>query len=199
MAIEFLALPSEQVSWLKVVFSREGTWSWLRLRGHGSRILKRADKVDNIDFESNDLMELDLGRSQIQAPVFRMAGQTLDIDFPRSFCVQFDPSLIREGKMLMTGQLAILSRAWYEYYDLNCEPIFTWYRELSRSWKKMFRDEFMVVAVLDDGRKFESRYIHLTSGAIEWWKAGNELKDTTNMTFKYEVVQRTPRKPKVKR
>jgi hypothetical protein len=30
MAIEFIAMPEEQLEWLKAVLSRDGVWCWIR-------------------------------------------------------------------------------------------------------------------------------------------------------------------------
>jgi hypothetical protein len=31
MAIEFIAMPEEQLEWLKAVLARDGVWCWIRL------------------------------------------------------------------------------------------------------------------------------------------------------------------------
>jgi hypothetical protein len=193
MAIEFLALPEEQLPWLKNILAQEGTWCWIRLRGPGSRIVTDPGAFDDVDFQTEDLMELDFGRYAVQEPVFKETGYGIDLDFPRSLVAQFIPSLILERRKLFVGQIGISSKSWYDFYGVDSDPIFAWYRELSRSWKKLFRDDSMVVVHLDTGQVSPSRWVHLSSGAIDWWKRGNELKNSTNLTFKYDVVPRTPR------
>ena len=136
---------------------------------------------------------MDFGRYAVQEPVLRKHGYGVDLDFPRSLAIQFIPSLILDGRKLLVGQIAISSKSWYDFYGVESSSVFAWYRELSRSWKKVFRDESMVVVSGSCGRMTEYRYVHLTVGAIDWWKQGKELKDSTNMTFKYDLVPRTPR------
>ena len=74
MAIEFLALPEEQLPWLKGILAQEGTWCWIRLRGPGSRVVTDPGALDDVDFRTKDLMELDFGRYAVQEPVFKKTG-----------------------------------------------------------------------------------------------------------------------------
>jgi hypothetical protein len=194
MAIEFLALPDEQRPWLKDILKKNGMWCWVRIRGGGSKIIYDPSAIEDTDFGTKNLVEFDLGRAAVRQPVFRETPNGVELDFPRSLAVQFAPSLAIDNCILTVGQLAISSRSWYDFYDVNPDPVSTWFRELTRSWRKAFCDENMVVVNMDDGRVSESRQVHVTAGAIHWWQQGRELKNLTNMTFKYDVVPRTPRK-----
>jgi hypothetical protein len=194
MAIEFLALPEEQRPWLKHILEEEGVWCWVRMSSASSVIITSPNAVDEIDFETEKLVELDFGRDGVMKPVFTDTVSGIALDFPRSLAVQFIPSLILDDHLLTVGQLAISSKGWYEFYGVSPDPLLEWYRGLARSWKRAFDEKRMVVVNGSRGRVTEYRCVHLTHGAVDWWKQGNRLKDPTNMTFEYDVVPRTPRK-----
>ena len=134
MAIEFLALPKEQLEWLRSLLSQRDVWCWIRLFEAGmSRITSDPGDLDALSFDSECLAEIDLGRYEIQQPVFKETGYGVDLDFPRSLAVQFRPSLVLKKRMLTTGQLAISSSSWYEYFGVDAAPVQKWYRTLSIS------------------------------------------------------------------
>jgi hypothetical protein len=196
MPIEFFALPEEQLPWLRELLSDPAVWCWVRLLGKGSRIIEVSEELDLVDFTSTDLIELDFGRGNVQDPVWEQTGYGVDLDFSRSLAVQFDPCLMIGGQELIKGQMAISPKGWYDFYGVNSESVVSWYKRLSKSWKKVFSREDMVVVDLEDGRSIPYRGVHLTAGSVAWWQSGKELKDALDWKFKYDVVPRASRKSK---
>lgn len=194
VAIEFLALPEEQLEWLKDLIGDSNTWCWIgRSPSHSSRMVTSPGDLDIVSFDSEILMEFDLGRFELGKPVFKYVNERKLLDFNQSLAVQFIPSLILKTNQLTEGQLAISARAWYEDVGIDPAPLIGWYRELSRSWKRLFREDKMVV-YRNENEVLEDRYLHLTEGAVKWWEDGGELRTTANEHIKFEVVPRTPRK-----
>ena len=190
MAIEFFATKREQLDWLRTVMSDPDVWCWIRMLRSGSKIVRSETEIMSVDFTSTDLLELDIGRSSVQEPVWGTSARNVVLDFPRSLAIQFDPCSIIDNRTLVKGQLAILSKAWYDYHGVDRELVASWYRNLSRLLRKIFDDKYMAVVELGDGRVISYRDVHLTSGAISWWSSGKDLKDQVGAKFKYELRPR---------
>ncbi len=190
MAIEFFMLPDEQSKWLERTFVSDDSWCWIRRRDADSRLISGPFKTGDLRFDSEKLVELDFGRSSVQTPLFRETPFCTEIDFPRSLAVQFLPSLILKGHMLTVGQLGITSKGWYEYLGIQAQSVVKWYQQLARLLKKTFLREYMAIVKLDDGRVYTYRDIHLSPGAVEWWRKGNELRTPTNDNIRFDVVPR---------
>jgi hypothetical protein len=189
---EFYALPDEQRHWLGEVLADKGVWCVLR-QFEGPRVVcpTGAEFLSDLKFEVDQSARFSLilgHRELVPAPIWRVDGAgKRDIDFTRSEAIQYDPAVVARGSVLLEGQLAIMSKGYYDDLDIDSQPLQKWFNRVARSFARLKAPGAVLVHHTTLGTTKELRGVVLTPGAVAWRKEGRQLKQLIDGAVEFDI------------
>jgi hypothetical protein len=142
--LEFLAMPDEQLRWIKELLANDGIWCVVRRLPPNWQIeqVEDAGFLSNLQLKIPDeigRLQLFFGRSDlVPTPIWRTAENgDRDIDFIRSRAIQFSPSVVVREHVLLEGQMAIMRLGYYEEAGIDPKPLRLWFRDVAKSFVKL--------------------------------------------------------------
>jgi hypothetical protein len=190
--LQFYATPDEQGRWLREVLTDEDVWCVLRPWDAPPVVCPTQARFElelKFDIDQGARYSLMLGHRELVAePIWRVDGAgKRDIDFARSQAIQYCPSVIARGNVLLEGQLAIMNKVYYDDLGLAWEPLQKWFHRVARSLKRLRASGCVLIHHTTRGTSRHLRRVLVTPGALKWRRAGNQLKQLVDGAVEFDI------------
>ena len=123
---------------------------------------------------------------------FTPRGQR-SLNFLQSKAIQFVPSLIVEGRVLLEGRMAIMRKSDYQLHGIPCEPIFGWFHSVAASFKAAVADRavLLIQQKKGSGTIKEWRQVVVSKHAAKWRRNGRLLKQFPRGEVEFDIKLRS--------
>lgn len=189
----FFSTPNEQIGWLRALLANDKFWCVLRVfppqwkieHVNGTKFLEGLQLTKEDDIGG---LQLYIGRTDlVPVPIWDGPSGDRDIDVTRSQAIQFAPSMVADGQILLEGQLAIMRGIHYEKAGIDPKPLRKWFREVTKSFRQLGAGGSIVSRDLRSGEEVDYPFAIATRGAVEWQRSGHRLKQSAKGGYEFEV------------
>lgn len=194
-SLEFLALPSEQVSWLAELLDSRDVWCVRRWMPPNRKIerIQGSDSIHIHSFSTKDDtggFELYFGNKEFaDSPIWQTGGHgSIDIDFVRSQAIQYCPSMLVQDSVLLAGQMAIMRRSYYAEAGIDPKPLYNWFIEVVRSFRLLAAKSELFLCDPRTGALAECPGLVATAGAMDFLRTGHSLKQYLRGAYEFCTV-----------
>ncbi len=191
MSIQFFAMPEEQCFWLREQIVQLKLWCWVRPGRGQNFLLGGTESFRDVNSKSGEVIDYNLGDSNISEPVFEHRFGRNELNFARSQCVQFSPSKLVNREVLLQGDMGISPRWAYDEAGISDERVRSLYKRLMHELKGLMSRQYLVTQLTTNGDLKEWRDMYVTPAAREFWSEGGLLKQFIAGPVTFGVGERT--------
>lgn len=192
MSFEFYALPDEQQRWLMKLVLQEGIWclAWNSAEdGYRYDTIRYEEDLHRLSFESEheDSLMFFIGRTDFSQIAWEDKPHGKELDFIKSQALQFVPSTVVSGYILLEGRLTIMRPSEYNLHGIDPKPLSRWYKQIRKSLTSIMTKDYIVVQRTTTGEIKEWHEIGVTYGAVTWRLGGHLLKQFPGGAVEFDV------------